>query len=140
MKSMPFKCWAGLFVLGISAGAASAATRPQLHEAPRRMNSSRQPLPWYVTTGAIHRMSLKKSSKFHRFEHLSLDATEAESQLHALKDAGINAIEVFAPEEGGNSYNGLDAKNHYALDPGTGSIKDFRRLVQTRLTRSQCPS
>lgn len=93
------------------------------------MNSSRQPLPWYVTTGAIHRMSLKKNSKFHRFEHLSLDATEAASQLHALKDAGINAIEVFAPEEGGNSYNGLDAKNRYAFDPGTGSIKDFRRLV-----------
>ncbi len=42
----------------------------------------------------------------------------------------MTAIEVFAPEEGGNSYDGLDAKNRFRLDPGLGSIDDFRNLVR----------
>ncbi len=130
MKPMRFGHLAGLLLLGLAASAASAAIRPALHEAPHQAHSSRTLPAWYVTTGAIHRVSLKKNSKYHRFEHLSLDASEAESQLRAWKDAGIGAIEVFAPEEGGNSYNGLDAKNRFAFDPETGSISDFRRLVR----------
>jgi glycosidase len=85
--------------------------------------------PWYVTAAAIHRVSLKPNTQFWRFEHLSLDSTETERQLLEWKTEGIDAIEVFAPEEGGNSYDGLDAKNRYALDPGLGTMADFRRLV-----------
>jgi len=87
-------------------------------------------LPWYVTSAAIHRVTLKPNTRFWRYEHLSLNAPEAASQLRAWKDEGIDAIEIFAPEEGGNSYGGLDAKNRFALDPGLGSIDDFRRLVR----------
>jgi hypothetical protein len=87
-------------------------------------------LPWYITSAAIHRVTLKPNNRFWRFEHLSLKAPEAASQLNAWKDEGIDAIEVFAPEEGGNSYDGLDAKNRLVLDPGLGSINDFRRLVR----------
>jgi hypothetical protein len=42
---------------------------------------------------------------------------------------GITALEIFAPEEGGDSYDGLDAKDRLRLDPGLGSIRDFERLV-----------
>lgn len=87
-------------------------------------------LPWYVTAAAIHRVTLKPNTKFWRFEHLSLNATEAASQLRAWKAEGIDAVEVFAPEEGGNSYGGLDAKNRFALDQGIGSLDDFRRLIR----------
>ena len=92
--------------------------------------TTRRALPWYVTAAAIHRVTLKPNTRFWRFEHLSLNAPEAASQLRTWKDEGIDAIEVFAPEEGGNSYNGLDAKNRFALDPGLGSIDDFRRMVR----------
>jgi glycosidase len=87
-------------------------------------------LPWYVTTAAIHRMMLKPSTKYWRFEHLSIEPGAAEAQLKELRANGITAIEIFAPEEGGNSYDGLDAKNRYRLDSGIGSIEDFRRLVK----------
>ena len=87
-------------------------------------------LPWYVTTAAIHRVTLKPNTKYWRYEHLSLDPVEAADQLRSWKSEGMDAIEVFAPEEGGNSYNGLDAKNRFALDPGLGSMDDFRRLVR----------
>ncbi len=92
--------------------------------------TTRRALPWYVAAATTHRVTLKPTTKFWRFEHLSLKASEAESQLCAWKDEGIDAIEVFAPEEGGNSYDGLDAKNRFVLDHGLGSINDFRRLVQ----------
>ncbi len=87
-------------------------------------------LPWYVTTPAIHRVTLKPNTKYWRFEHLPVDAKLARTQLQELAADGVTAIEVFAPEEGGNSYDGLDAKNRYRLDPGVGSIDDFRRLLE----------
>jgi glycosidase len=86
-------------------------------------------LPWYVTAAAIHRVSLKPNTSFWRFEHLSLKPAEFERQLRAWNAEGIDAIEVFAPEEGGNSYDGLDSKNRYSLDPGIGTMTDFRHLV-----------
>jgi len=87
-------------------------------------------LPLYVTTAAIHRMMLKSTTKYWRFEHLSLKPDEAADQLKALSDSGVTAIEIFAPEEGENSYDGLDAKNRYRLDPGVGSIDEFRNVVK----------
>jgi Alpha amylase, catalytic domain/Maltogenic Amylase, C-terminal domain len=87
-------------------------------------------LPWYVTTPAIHRVMLKSTTAFWRFEQLSMDPATADQQMRAWKEQGITALEIFAPEEGGNSYDGLDAKDRYRLDPGLGSITDFRKLVQ----------
>jgi glycosidase len=85
--------------------------------------------PWYVAAGAIHRVTLKPSTKYWRFEHLSLDPVMAKRQMLQWKSEGITALEVFAPEEGGNSYDGLDTKDRFQLDPGLGSVTDFRRLV-----------
>jgi hypothetical protein len=42
------------------------------------------------------------------------------------KNQGITALEIFAPEEGGNSYDRLDAKDRFGLDPGLGSISRLR--------------
>jgi len=88
-----------------------------------------QELPWYVTAGAIHRVMLKPSTKYWRLEHLSMDPLTAKQQMLAWKNEGITALEIFAPEDGGNSYDGLDAKDRYHLDSGLGSITDFKRLV-----------
>lgn len=87
-------------------------------------------VPWYVRAAAIHRVTLKPPTSFWRFEHLSLHEPDTSSQLGKWRDDGIDAIEIFAPEEGGNSYDGLDAKNRYALDPGIGTMDEFRNLVQ----------
>ncbi len=87
-------------------------------------------VPWYVSTAAIHRVTLKPHTQYWRFEHLAMDPGEARRQLLAWKQEGITAVEIFAPEEGGNSYDGLDAKNRFRLDPELGSMADFRRLVE----------
>ncbi len=85
--------------------------------------------PWYVTAAAIHRVTLKPTTRYWRFEHLSMNPATAKQQMLTWKNEGITALEIFAPEEGGNSYDGLDAKDRFRLDPGLGSIGDFRRLV-----------
>lgn len=87
-------------------------------------------VPWYVSASAIHRVTLKPPTKYWRFEQISMDPATANNQLETWRIEGIDALEIFAPEEGGNSYDGLDAKDRFRLDPGLGSMKDFRRLVQ----------
>ncbi len=86
--------------------------------------------PWYISAAAIHRVTLKPPTAYWRFEELSLEPAKANQQMREWQKEGITALEVFAPEEGGNSYDGLDAKDRYRLDPGLGSIGDFRRLVK----------
>lgn len=98
---------------------------PGLNQPKRHVHS----YPWYVTAAAIHRVSLKPNTQFWRFEHLSLNPEESQRQLSAWKGEGIDAIEIFAPEHGGNSYDGLDAKNRYSIDPGLGTTDNLRRLV-----------
>jgi glycosidase len=117
-------------VVGVALLAAMPAFVAQVRSQPAEVAPPRRPhVPWYIRAGAIHRVLLKPTTKYWKYEHLSLRASESASQLRAWKDEGIDAIEVFAPEEGGNSYNGLDAKNRFALDPGIGSITDLRRMV-----------
>jgi hypothetical protein len=50
--------------------------------------------------------------------------------LDQLLAQGINAIEIFAPAEGGRSFGGLDTINRYRIDPALGTMDDFRRLVR----------
>ena len=88
------------------------------------------PLPWYVTAAAMHRMMLKPPGKFYLHEQLSLNLTKATEQLRALQAEGIDTLDVYAPEEGGTSYGGLDAKNRYALDPGIGTVEDLRHVIR----------
>jgi hypothetical protein len=117
-------------MLGMLVTAAPVLSSQQAKQYASPRKAERAPLPWYITAAAIHRVTLKPNARFWKFEHLSLHATESESQLRDWKNEGIDAIEVFAPEEGGNSYDGLDAKNRYALDPDIGSMNDFRRLIR----------
>ena len=79
---------------------------------------------------AIHRVQLRPTTKYWHYDQLSLDHAKAEEQLRHWKDHGIDAIEIFAPAEGGNSYGGLDAIDRYRLDPSAGTIDDFRWLVR----------
>lgn len=120
----------GLLVLAMAVAAVvsvSPVVRPRAVSA----GAQRGPeLPWYVTAGAIHRVTLKPATPFWRFEHLSTAPATAQQQILHWKSEGITALEIFAPEEGGNSYDGLDAKDRFRLDPGLGSIADFRRIVQ----------
>jgi Alpha amylase, catalytic domain len=112
-------------LLGLHGPAMFSQSVKASHASPRALHT----VPWYVTAAAIHRVSLKPNTQFWRYEHLSLKPAESQAQLRAWKAEGIDTIEIFAPEEGGNSYNGLDAKNRYVLDPGLGTMADFKRVV-----------
>jgi glycosidase len=92
---------------------------------------SAQRLPWYLTAAAMREVTLKPNSPFWPVEHLSLVSEKEDRQLRDWKTEGIDVVEVFAPEDGGNSYGGLDAKNRYALGPGRETIADFKHLVST---------
>jgi hypothetical protein len=76
---------------------------------------------------------LKPHGEYWRFEHLDMDPENAKQQMLQWKNEGITALEVFAPEEGGNSYDGLDAKDRFRLDPGLGTFTTssawWRRLT-----------
>jgi hypothetical protein len=69
------------------------------------------------SVAAILRVHLKPATKYWHFDHMSLDHAKAEEQLRQWKDQGIDAIEIFAPAEGGNSYGELDANR--PLSPGS---------------------
>ena len=107
--------------------ALSAFVHTTLQAQPRE---NKKQEPWYVSAGAIHRVTLKPTTKYWRFEHLAINPAAAKQQMLKWRSEGITALEIFAPEEGGNSYDGLDAKDRFHLDPEVGSIADFRRLVE----------
>lgn len=84
---------------------------------------------WYLSAGAIHRVTLKPTTKYWKFDHLAIDPAKARMQMIQWRSEGISALEIFAPEEGGNSYDGLDAKDRLRIDPDVGTMGDFKRLV-----------
>ena len=57
-------------------------------------------------------------------------AAAASKRLDEMRAAGISAIEVYAPAEGGNSFLGLDTINRYRFESKAGTMDDFRRLVR----------
>ena len=57
-------------------------------------------------------------------------AAAASKRLDEMRAAGISAIEVYAPAEGGNSFMGLDTINRFRLEPKVGSMDDYRQLVR----------
>jgi len=129
VKSPSRKVLAAFLIPGFLAAASLLSQSREARKEPAS-EPARHGLPWYVAASAIHRVALKPATKYWRFEHLSLHEPEASAQLRAWKSEGIDAIEIFAPEEGGNSYDGLDAKSRFALDPGIGTMDDLRRLVK----------
>jgi Alpha amylase, catalytic domain/Maltogenic Amylase, C-terminal domain len=57
-------------------------------------------------------------------------AAAASKRLDEMRAAGISAIEVYAPAEGGNSFLGLDTINRYRVEPKVGTMDDFKQLVR----------
>jgi glycosidase len=86
------------------------------------------PQCWWQKTAGLKVVTLKKN--MHYAHEISLDPQKAADQLNEIQAQGIQAIEIFAPADGLDAYNGLDTKNHYRIDPELGSMDDFRRLVR----------
>src|SRR5262249_16008127 len=57
-------------------------------------------------------------------------ASAASKRVGEMRAAGISAIEVYAPAEGGNSFLGLDTINRYRIEPKVGTMDDFKVLVR----------
>ena len=81
---------------------------------------------WWETAAAVRNVTLKDDTEF---PQLLLDPKKAEQQLREFKEQGFTGVQVFAPADGGRSYNGLDARDHYRIEPKYGSIDDFKRVV-----------
>jgi glycosidase len=78
------------------------------------------PPHWWETVSALARPYLKAHGK---------TLANLIERLDELQAHGFDAIEVFAPCEGGVCYNGLDTIDFYQIDPAIGSLDDFRRLL-----------
>lgn len=83
---------------------------------------------WYQQAAGLKVVTFKKNLRYGH--ELSLDPTVLSNQLDDIKSQGFSAIEIFAPAEGLTAYNGLDTKNHFAIDPQLGDMDDFRRAVR----------
>jgi hypothetical protein len=86
------------------------------------------PPRWWARASGILRVGFRR----HREpgQEFSLDPARLPGVLQAVRGAGFDAIEIFAPALGGRSYGGLDTIDHYRLDPRLGTMEDFRRLVR----------
>jgi hypothetical protein len=86
------------------------------------------PPRWWERASGILRVGFRR----HREpgQEFSLDPARLPGALQAVRGAGFDAIEIFAPALGGRSYGGLDTIDHYRLDPRLGTMEDFRRLVR----------
>jgi hypothetical protein len=90
------------------------------------------PERWWESAPAICGVSLKDRKYF---PQLPIDPDEAAAKLDQIREQGFTAIEIFAPAEGGYSYNGLDQTNYYRIDPEIGTMQDFRRLIRQAHSR-----
>jgi Alpha amylase, catalytic domain/Maltogenic Amylase, C-terminal domain len=87
------------------------------------------PLPprWWESASALRTVSIKDDNAF---PQLFLEPAKAEAQIRAIKQQGFTGLNIFAPADGGRSYDGLDARDHYRIEPKYGTIDDFRRVIQ----------
>ncbi len=83
---------------------------------------------WYQKAAALKITTLKKNLRYGH--ELSMNPDEFSRQMDEIKAQGFQVIEIFAPADGLQAYNGLDTKNHYRIDPELGTMDDFRRLVR----------
>jgi hypothetical protein len=100
-----------------------AADDPGRHLIPQR---------WWESAAAICGVSLKDRKYF---PQLPIDPGQAAAKLDQIREQGFAAIEIFAPAEGGYSYNGLDQTNYHRIDPEIGTMQDFRRLIRQAHSR-----
>lgn len=80
---------------------------------------------WWEKAAAMVRVPPRGKSAF-PFK----DTARMEKALDDLIAQGITAIEVFAPAEGGRSFDGLDTINRYRFEPEAGTMDDFRKLIR----------
>jgi len=85
------------------------------------------PPHWWESASAIRNVSLKDDTPY---PQLSLDPAKAKSQLEAIKKQGFAGIQVFGPADGGKSYNGLDTRDHFRIEPKYRTVADFAHLVR----------
>ena len=86
---------------------------------------------WWETMAAMVRVSPRGKSAFP-----IKDTARLEAALDDLLAQGITAVEVFAPAEGGRSFEGLDTIDRYRLEPAAGTMDDFRKLVRLAHARN----
>ena len=102
---------------------------PDESKTPQYQSARRDLVPdkWYLNTPAMLRVTLKKEGDNKK---LSLDSAVLERQLDSIVAQGYTALEIFATPHGGKSFGGLDAIDRYNIDPSSGNMADFRRLVR----------
>ncbi len=81
---------------------------------------------WFRQASSILRVALTADRGY---PQLPLSPEPCSRTLANVAGAGVSAIEVFAPSYGGKSFNGLDTKDYFIIDPKIGTMSDFRRLV-----------
>jgi len=86
------------------------------------------PPNWFQSAAALKITTLKKNLRYGH--ELSINPDTFSRQMDEIKAQGFQAIEIFAPADGLQAYNGLDTKNHYRIDPELGTMDDFRELVR----------
>ena len=74
-----------------------------------RERTTMLPLRWWESASAMRTVSLKDDTVF---PQLPLEPAKAEAQIKAIKEQGFTGLNIFAPADGGKSYNGLDARDH----------------------------
>jgi Alpha amylase, catalytic domain/Maltogenic Amylase, C-terminal domain len=85
------------------------------------------PPRWWESAAALRNVTLKEDTVY---PQLSLNASMAERQLRIYQQQGFTGIQVFGPADGGKSYNGLDARDHFRIEPQYGTVEDFKRVVE----------
>jgi len=95
----------------------------------RSTDNLRSQLPpcWYSRVAGWQIVTFKKHLKYGH--ELSLDPQMLSRQLDAIKATGIQAIEIFAPAEGHEAYDGLDTVNPFRIDPDLGNMQDFQNAI-----------
>ena len=130
---MHIRSWKNLFLSLLLAAAASARlhslplTEADVHDQ-QTGDTSLLPQRWWESASAIRTVSLKDDT---RFPQLAIEPAKAEAQIKAIKEQGFTGLNIFGPADGGKSYNGLDARDHYRIEPKYGTMDDFRRVVRT---------
>jgi hypothetical protein len=118
------KTFLSLLLCALAAVPSAAQTSPNR---PDRSLSTAIAQRWWESAAGVRNVTLKDDTEF---PQLSLEPKKAEQQLLEFKEQGFTGVQVFAPADGGKSYNGLDARDHYRIEPKYGSIEDFKGAVQ----------
>jgi hypothetical protein len=110
----------------VTSASAQSAVAPKPAPLAQTAAPIQVPTRWWETISGLKNVSLKDDNVMLQ---LSLNPQKSEDQLKAIKNEGFAGIQVFAPEDGGKSYNGLDSRNHFAIEAKYGSVADFKRVV-----------